>query len=399
MTVTTSTTFTPIPSDFYGLEAQLEDREKDVLMRLRAFIENEVKPLVNDHWARAEFFPASVVQGLADLGLFGMPWEETRPFENSAVFRGWVALELGRVDASLATLVGMQNGLVMGAIGVGGSPEQRKEWLPKFATAEWLGCFGLTEPLSGSDSAQGLRTTATREGDEWVINGAKRWIGNGTVASHAIIWAKSTEDGQVKGFLVPTDTPGYQATKIENKQALRIVQNADITLTDLRVPEANRLQNANSFKETAAVLRLTRAEVAWAAVGNSIGAYEAAVKYGSERVQFGKTIDSHQLIQEHYAKMLGNITASIAMCARVSAMLDEGTQRDEHAALAKEFTTSRMRETVAWARESMGGNGIVLDNDVIRHFADAEAMFSYEGTREMNTLIVGRAITGKAAFV
>lgn len=399
MTVTASSTFTPIPSDFYGFEAALEDREKDVLTRLRAFLETEVKPQVNDLWARAEFFPTSVVKGLADLGLFGMPWEETRPFENSAVFRGWVALELGRIDASVATLVGMQNGLVMGAIGVGGSPEQRAEWLPKFAGAEWLGCFGLTEPLSGSDSAQGLRTTATREGDEWVINGAKRWIGNGTVASHAIIWAKSTEDGQVKGFLVPTETPGYNATKIENKQALRIVQNADIVLTDVRVPEANRLQNANSFKETAAVLRLTRAEVAWAAVGNSIGAYEAAVRYGSERVQFGKTIDSHQLIQEHYAKMLGNITASIAMCTRVSAMLDEGTQRDEHAALAKEFTTSRMRETVAWARESMGGNGIVLDNDVIRHFADAEAMFSYEGTREMNTLIVGRAITGKAAFV
>jgi glutaryl-CoA dehydrogenase len=398
MTVTAAATFTPIPSDFYGLEDKLEDREKDVLMRLRAFLETEVKPLVNDHWARAEFFPMSVVKGLADLGLFGMPWEETRPFENSAVFRGWVALELGRIDASVATLVGMQNGLVMGAIGVGGSPEQRAEWLPKFASAEWLGCFGLTEPLSGSDSAQGLRTTATRDGDEWVLNGAKRWIGNGTVASHAVIWAKSTEDGQVKGFLVPTSTPGFAASKIENKQALRIVQNADIVLTDVRVPESNRLQKAESFRETAAVLRLTRAEVAWAAVGNSIGAYEAAVKYGAERVQFGKPIDEHQLIQEHYAKMLGNITASIAMCTRVSAMLDEGTQRDEHAALAKEFTTSRMRETVAWARESMGGNGIVLDNDVIRHFADAEAMFSYEGTREMNTLIVGRAITGHAAF-
>jgi len=399
MTVTAATTFTPIPSDFYGFEAALEDREKDVLTRLRAFLETEVKPQVNDLWAKAEFFPASVVKGLADLGLFGMPWEETRPFENSAVFRGWVALELGRIDASVATLVGMQNGLVMGAIGVGGSPEQRAEWLPKFANAEWLGCFGLTEPLSGSDSAQGLRTTATREGDEWVINGAKRWIGNGTVASHAIIWAKSSEDGQVKGFLVPTETPGYKATKIENKQALRIVQNADIVLTDVRVPEANRLQNANSFKETAAVLRLTRAEVAWAAVGMAIGAWEAALAYTTEREQFGRPIAAHQLIQEHDAKMLGNITASIAMCTRVSAMLDEGTQRDEHAALAKEFTTSRMRETVAWARESMGGNGIVLDNDVIRHFADAEAMFSYEGTREMNTLIVGRAVTGKAAFV
>ncbi|CAN5342159.1 acyl-CoA dehydrogenase family protein [soil metagenome] len=390
--------FTRIPSDFYGFEDKLTDQEKDLIARLRHYLETEVKPIVNDHWARAEF-PMQIVKGLADLGLFGQSWGETKEFENSAVFRGWVAVELARVDASVATLVGMQNGLVMGAVGVGGSDEQRAEWLPKFKTGEWLGCFALTEPLSGSDSARGLRTTATPDGDDWIINGSKRWIGNGTIATHAIVWAKSTVDGQVKGFLVPTDTAGWSATKIENKQALRIVQNADITFTDMRVPEANRLQKAESFRETAAVLRLTRAEVAWAAVGNSIGAYEAAVKYGAEREQFGETIDNHQLIQEHYAKMLANITSSIALCTRVSEMLDEGTQKDEHSALAKEFACSRMRETVAWARESMGGNGIVLDNDVMRHFADAEALYSYEGTREMNTLIVGRAITGKAAFV
>jgi len=390
--------FSTLTSDFYGFENGLEDREKEVLAKLRHYLETEVKPIVNDHWARAEF-PMQIVKGLADLGLFGMPWEETQPFPNSAVFRGWVALELARIDASVATLVGMQNGLVMGAVGVAGSPEQRAEWLPKFASGEWLGCFALTEPLSGSDSAQGLRTTATPDGDDWILNGSKRWIGNGTIASHAIVWAKSTEDGQVKGFLVPTTSEGWSASKIENKQALRIVQNADITLENVRVPGPMKLANANSFRDTAAVLRLTRAEVAWAAVGNSIGAYEGAVAYGAERVQFGKTIDGHQLIQEHYAKMLGNITSSIALCTRVSAMLDEGTQKDEHAALAKEFATSRMRETVAWARESMGGNGIVLDYDVVRHFADAEALYSYEGTREMNALIVGRAITGKAAFV
>ena len=394
--------FTPLISDFYGLEAELTDQEKDVIMRLRHYLESEVKPIVNDHWARAEF-PMFVVKGLAELGIFGLPYPETRSFESSAVFRGWVAIELARVDASIATLVGMQHGLVMGAISVAGSDEQRAEWLPKFASGELLGCFALTEPLSGSDSARGLRSTATRtsgeNGDEWVINGAKRWIGNGTLATHAIVWAKSTEDGQVKGFIVPTATPGYSATKIENKQALRIVQNADIVLDNVRVPEANRLQKAESFKETAAVLRLTRAEVAWSSIGNSIGAYEASLRYAGEREQFGQTIDNFQLIQELLAKQLANITASITLCTRVSQMLDLGIQRDEHSALAKEFATSRMRETVAWARESMGGNGIVLENDVIRHFADAEALYSYEGTREMNTLIVGRAITGKAAFV
>jgi glutaryl-CoA dehydrogenase len=330
-------------------------------------------------------------------------WEETKPFPNSAVFRGFAALELARVDASVATYVGVQNGLAAGAVSLCGSPEQRAHWLPKLASGEIIGSFGLTEPLSGSDSAQGLRTTARHEdgvdGGHWVLNGAKRWIGNATFGDITVIWAKDEADGQVKGFIVPNDTPGFVATKIENKTALRIVQNADITLTDVVVPDANKLAGANSFRDTAKVLRQTRAEVAWCAVGIAIGAYEAAVAYAKERVQFGKPIASHQLVQDLLVKSLGNITASLALVVQVSKMLDRGTQRDEHSALAKAFTTARMRETVAWCRESLGGNGIVLDNDVARFFADAEAIYSYEGTREMNTLIVGRAITGEAAFV
>ncbi|MDQ1525464.1 MAG: glutaryl-CoA dehydrogenase [Microbacteriaceae bacterium] len=392
-------TFEQLASDFYGYENALTDQEKDLIVTLRAFLEAEVRPIVNDLWAKAEFFPRSILKGMAELGLFGQPWEESRQFANSAVFRGWCALEIARVDASAATLVGMQNGLVMGSIAAAGSAEQRAEWLPKLASAELLGAFALTEPLSGSDSAQGLRTIAKRDGDSWVINGAKRWIGNGSISDVTIVWAKDADDGQVKGFIVPTSTPGYSATRIENKQALRIVQNADIVLENVVVPEANRLQKSTSFRDTAAVLRLTRAEVAWAAVGNSIGAYDAAVKYASERIQFGKEIGGHQLIQDLLAKSLGNITASIGVVTRVSEMLDDGTQRDEHSALAKVYTTSRMRETVAWCRELFGGNGIVLDYDVMRFFADSEAIYSYEGTREMNTLIVGRAITGKAAFV
>jgi glutaryl-CoA dehydrogenase len=391
--------FELLTSDFYGFENSLTDREKQLIVELRAFLESEVRPIMNGLWERAEFFPRSIVDGLAKLGLFGSPWVETQKFPNSATFRGWVALELARVDASVATLVGMQNGLVMGSIAVAGSDEQRAEWLPRFASGELLGAFGLTEPLSGSDTAQGLRTVAKRDGDNWIINGAKRWIGNGSISDVTIIWARDEADNQVKGFIVPTTTPGYSAKRIEGKQALRIVQNADIVLTDVVVPEANRLQKSQSFRETAAVLRLTRAEVAWAAVGNAVGAYEAAVSYAKERVQFGEPIGGHQLIQELLAKSLGNITASIGLVTRVSDMLDEDLQRDEHSALAKEFTTSRMRETVGWCRELFGGNGIVMDYGVIKYFADAEAIYSYEGTREMNTLIVGRAITGKAAFV
>jgi glutaryl-CoA dehydrogenase len=391
-------TFEPLVSDFYSYAARLSEREREALAALRDWLEREVKPIVNDYWERAEF-PMQVVKPLAELGALSFAWDETRPFENSAVFRGFVALELARVDPSVGTFVGVQNGLATGSIAVAGSDEQRREWIPKLASGEVIGAFGLTEPLSGSDSARGLQTTARREGDEWVLNGQKRWIGNATFSDITIIWAKDEADGQVKGFIVPTSTPGYAATKIEGKVSLRMVQNADITLTDVRVPESLRLQNANSFRDTAAVLRQTRAEVAWSAVGTAIGAYEAAVKYARERVQFGKPIGAHQLVQDLLVRCLGNITASLGMVVRVSEMLDRGEQRDEHSALAKAYATERMRETVGWAREVCGGNGIVLEYDVARFFADAEALYSYEGTREMNTLIVGRSITGEAAFV
>ncbi|HEU4755987.1 MAG TPA: acyl-CoA dehydrogenase family protein [Agromyces sp.] len=390
--------YEPLASDFYSYGSQLTVREQEALGALREWLEREVRPIVNDHWERAEF-PMQVVKPLADLGVLSYAWEETRPFENSAVFRGFVALELARVDASVGTFVGVQNGLATGALAVAGSAEQRREWIPKLASGEVVGAFGLTEPLSGSDSARGLRTTARREGDTWILNGQKRWIGNATFSDMTVIWAKDEADGEVKGFIVPTSTPGYAATKIEGKVSLRMVQNADITLTDVTVPESLRLQNADSFRATAAVLRQTRAEVAWSAVGTAIGAYEAAVRYAKEREQFGRPIGSHQLIQDLLVKCLGNITASLGMVVRVSEMLDRGEQRDEHSALAKAYATARMRETVAWAREACGGNGIVLDYDVARFFADAEALYSYEGTREMNTLIVGRAITGHAAFV
>ena len=387
-----------LTSDFYGYQNLLTEQERAALAELRAYLDAEVRPIANEYWDRGEF-PHQVIKPLAKLNMFSYQWPETAPFENSAVFRGFVALELSRVDASVATFVGVQNGLAAGSIAACGSAEQRAEWLPKMASGDVIGAFGLTEPLSGSDAARGLHTTARREGDSWVINGAKRWIGNGTFSDVTIIWARDEADDQVKGFIVPTDTAGYTATKIEGKISLRSVQNADITLENVVVPESLRLQKANSFKDTAKVLRLTRAEVAWSAVGNAVGAYDAAVAYSKERMQFGKPIGGHQMVQDLLVKSLGNITASLGMVVRVSQMLDEGTQRDEHSALAKTYTTSRMRETVAWCRELFGGNGVVLEYTVARHFADAEAIYSYEGTREMNTLIVGRTITGQAAFV
>ncbi|KQO65329.1 acyl-CoA dehydrogenase family protein [Curtobacterium sp. Leaf261] len=376
----------------------LTDDERAHALRLRAFLDEQVAPIANEYWAKAEF-PMHLIKPLAETGSFGSAIPSVRQFENTAVFRGWAALETARVDASVATFVGVQSGLAMNSIAVGGSEEQRQEWLPRMATGEVLGAFGLTEPLSGSDSARGLRTTARRDGDNWILDGEKRWIGNATFADVVVIWAKDTADGQVKGFLVTTDTPGFTATKIEDKIALRMVQNADIVMSGVVVPESRRLQNANSFRDTATVLRLTRCEVAWQAVGIAVGAYEAALRYTKEREQFGKPIASHQLVQDLLVKSLSNITASIGLCLQASRMQDEGVQRDEHSAMAKAFATSKMRETVAWCREVLGGNGIVLEKGVARFFADAEAIYSYEGTREMNTLIVGRAVTGIAAFV
>ena len=386
-----------LESDFYFFQDQLSDRENEKILEIRSFFETNVRPIANDYWARAAM-PFELVPGIAKLGVFGPEWQpEYSDF--SAVFRGWTGLEMARVDASLTTFCGVQGGLAMGTFGVGGSDEQRKYWLPKLASGEVMGSFALTEPLSGSDTARGLQTVAERSGDTWTINGAKRWIGNATFADIVVVWARDVADDKVKGFIVRTDSPGFSATKIEDKQSLRIVQNADITLTDVKVNEEDRLQRINGFRDLAVILRLTRAGVAWQAVGNSIGAYEAAVAYSKSRLQFGKPIGGFQLIQDLLAQALGNITASIALCMQVSRLQDEGRQSDAQSALSKAFVTSRARETVALCREVLGGNGIVLENGVAKPFADAEAIYTFEGTRQMNTLIVGKAITGLSAFV
>jgi glutaryl-CoA dehydrogenase len=302
------------------------------------------------------------------------------------------------VDPSIATFHGVHSGLAMGSIYHCGSEEQKQRWLPDMARLDKIGAFGLTEPDVGSGTAGGLTTTARRDGDTWVLNGSKKWIGNATFADLTVIWARDLTDDQVKGFVVEKDTPGFTTEKIEDKIALRVVQNALITLDDVRVPETNRLQNANSFRDTATVLRLTRAGVAWMAVGCARGAYENALAYSTQRQQFGRPIAGFQLVQDLLVRMLGNITASAALCTRLCQLQDAGLARDEHSALAKGFCTVRMRETVGYARELLGGNGILLEHNVGRFVADAEAIYSYEGTREMNTLIVGKAITGISAF-
>ncbi|MGY1783650.1 acyl-CoA dehydrogenase family protein [Geodermatophilus sp. SYSU D00698] len=387
-----------LPGDLYGYETLLDDDERKELAGIRRFLAEEVRPRVNDAWAAAEF-PMDLVPRFAEEGMVGRSYDlEHRP-RASRLFTGFIALEAARVDPSMATFLGVHNGLSMGSIVLLGSDEQRARWVPDMVALDKVGAFALTEPHGGSDVARGLETTARRDGDEWVIDGAKRWIGNGTIADVVVVFARDVADDAVKTFVVEKGTPGFTPTKMEGKYALRTVQNADIVFDGCRVPAENKLEHGNSFTDVNRVLKLTRGGVAWSAVGCQMGAFEAAVAYAKEREQFGRPIGGFQLIQDLLARMAGNVTASLGMAVRVSQLQEEGVFRDEQAALAKAFVTGRARETVALARELFGGNGILLENDVVRYFADAEALYSYEGTREINSLIVGRALTGMSAFV
>lgn len=387
-----------INGDFYELHLRLNEEDRAIQMKVREFMEREIKPIVNNYWLHDEF-PYEVIPKFAELGLCGVTYEGYGCPGKSFLMEGIIAMEMARVDSSIATFFGVQSGLAMGSIYLCGSEEQKQEWLPVMHQMKAIGAFGLTEPEVGSGAAGGLTTTAKRTADGWVLNGQKKWIGNATFADVTVIWARDLDDNQVKGFLVRKGTPGFVAEKIKGKMALRIVQNALITLTDCVVEEKDRLQNANSFKDTAKVLQMTRAGVAWMAVGCARGAYENALDYTRQRKQFGKPIASFQLIQNHLVEMLSNLTAMQSLVFRLSELQDQGMLKDEHASLAKVFCSLRTRDIVSKAREVMGGNGILLEHNVARFVADAEAIYSYEGTKEINSLIVGRAITGFSAFV
>src|SRR5882762_6204507 len=390
----------PAPnSDFYGLVETLPANELAVVKQVRTFMETKIAPIITKYWVE-DAFPFEILPALKELNIGGVAMQGYGCRGGSAQLFGLIAMEMARIDSSIATFFGVHNGLAMGSIYLGGSEEQKQKWLPPMARMEKIGCFGLTEPLVGTGTAGGMTTTAKRDGDTWNLNGQKRWIGNSPWCDISVIWARDVADNQVKAFIVENKTtPGFSVEKIQNKIALKVVQNGQITMKDCRVPEANRLQADASFRDTARVLRGTRYLVAWESTGCQMGAYEHALKYAQHRLQFGKPIGSFQLVQELLAKMLGNVTASQCMVVRLAQLEAEGKMTDAHAALSKAFCTARMRETVAWARELLGGNGIQLDYNVARFFSDAEALYSYEGTYQMQTLIVGKAVTGFSAFV
>ncbi|MFK7848580.1 MAG: acyl-CoA dehydrogenase family protein [Rhodothermales bacterium] len=388
----------PINADFYDTASFLSEEEQEKIKEVRAFMQREVAPIVTEYWIKGEF-PFQILEGLKQLNVCGITLPKAYGgLGKSSLLDGMIGAEIARTDVSVCTFFGVHSGLAMNSIFLCGSEEQKKEFLPPMARLEKIGAFGLTEPDVGSAISMGMKTTCKRVGDGWVLNGQKKWIGNATFSDYIIIWARDEEDHQVKGFIVDRETPGLTTEKIEDKIALRIVQNALITLEDVQVTEARRLQNANSFRDTARVLKLTRAGVAWQAVGCARGAYEHTLEYVMEREQFGRPIAGFQMTQDLLTQMLSQITAMQTMVSRLSTLQDENRMSDEQASLAKVFCTVSCKQVTSMSRELMGGNGILISKHVARFLGDAEALYSYEGTKQINSLIVGRAITGESAF-
>ena len=383
------------PVDLYGWFDTLTDDENQRRLALRAVLERDIAPVANDHWDRGTFYH-DALDGFHALDPLAHLFEPDA--RNRAMIDGLCSLELARVDPSMASYFGVHGGLCLGSILLLGSEAQQAEWAPQLRTFAKIGCFGLTEPDVGSGVARGLTTTCRRDGDTWLLDGEKKWIGNSTFADIVIIWARDVADDSVKGFIVRTALPGYAARLMTGKISQRALESGWITMRDLRVPESDRLPMARSFADTARVLGAARIGVAFQAVGCAMGAYEHAVRYAAERQQFGRAIGGFQLVQMMLVRMLGNITAMLGMALRAARLQDEGRATDAHTSLAKQFCAAHCRETVQLAREMMGGNGVLLEHGAARLFTDAEAIYSYEGTNEMTALVVGRAITGLGAF-
>lgn len=367
--------------------------ERARYFEVREFLQSRVRAQSIDYWNREEF-PFGLLAEMGKFGLGGLQTDGT-----SKLFKGLIYVEVARADVSLSALVGIHNELIVGMIEELGSAEQKERWLPGLTAFTQLGAFALTEPEHGSDIAGGLETWATRDGEEWVINGAKRWIGTATIADFALVWARDGADQHIKGFIVETDRPGYTATKIANKIGLRIMQNADITLDNVRIPKANLLPGATDFSKANELLRDSRAWVGWQGAGIQLAAFDVARSYSLERKQFGKELARFQLIQQQLAEILGNASASLALMAQLAKIQQDGKLEMAQAAMAKATTTRLARASVAMGRSLLGGNGISTDFEMGKIFGDAEILYTYEGSYEINSLIVARAVTGKSAFV
>ncbi|MHC6592802.1 MULTISPECIES: acyl-CoA dehydrogenase family protein [unclassified Arthrobacter] len=381
----------PYPeADLLYLSGLLTVAEQAQLAQARNFFQQEVRPIAVDFWNRAEF-PFELLPKLGKQQLTGLN-------SRGHLLAGLIQMEFTRADTSVSTFFGVHDELFTTAIRELGSDEHRQTMLPDLLSLKKIGAFALTEPLHGSDISRQMETTATRSGDEWILNGHKRWIGNGTFADYVLVWARDTADDQIKGFIVEKGTEGFRTEAIPNKAAVRIIQNANITLDNVRIPFTNWLPGTRTFRDANSLLLHSRVWVSWQAVGQQFAAFDVARAYALQRKQFGKPIASFQLIQAQLARMIGNATMSLSLMIQLARLTESGLLTMDHAALAKATCTERMRKTVALGRSIVGGNGISTDFEMAKIFADAEAIYSYEGSHEINTLLVGRALTGISAF-
>ncbi|MBD0358804.1 MAG: acyl-CoA dehydrogenase family protein [Rubrobacter sp.] len=384
----------PEATDFLGLDALLTDEELKVREEVRSFVHEKIKPNIREWWEKA-IFPQEIVPEMGERGLLGMHLKGYGCAGKSAVSYGLACLELEAGDSGLRTFVSVQGSLAMSAIYKFGSEEQKEEWLPKMAKGEAIGCFGLTEPEAGSDPAS-MKTFARKDDSGWVIDGEKRWIGMGTIADVAVIWAQ-TDDG-IRGFLVPTDAQGFSARDIQQKLSMRASVQCDLFLNEVRLPEDAMLPKAEGLGGPFACLNEARYGIIWGSMGAARDCYEAALGYAKEREQFGKLVASFQLTQQKLVDMMLEIQKGTLVALRIGRMKDEGTLRPEHISFGK---LNNVREAIRIAREArtiLGGNGITLDFPVMRHANNLESVLTYEGTSEVHTLILGKAITGTQAF-
>ncbi|MBC7723999.1 MAG: acyl-CoA dehydrogenase family protein [Burkholderiaceae bacterium] len=383
-----------LDTDFYTLFSDVPEEDRAFWDRARTFADDTVDELAVA-WDRAEY-PLHLVRRLGELDLLTDGCEGPGLTPMSPLAAGLVNMEISRGDGSMGTVIAVQGGLALRSIAMFGSDEQKAQWLVPLARAHKLGAFALTEPDHGSDSV-GLETTAHRDGDHWVISGSKKWIGNGSVGDVTVIWARD-DDSKVRGFLVEQDTPGYHATTITGKGSLRAIHQASITLDNVRVPADAVLPGTHTFTDTSAVLVATRLGVAWSALGHATALYDAALSYSRQRIQFGKSLSSFQLVQERLTTMLGQLTSMQLHCRRLADLDAAGTMTPTQASMAKYTNTRTARQIASMARDMLGGNGILLENHVIRHLADIESIHTYEGTESIQALLIGRHLTGGGAF-
>jgi len=385
--------------DFYNVDMHFTDKQKALRQQVRDFVEQEVMPNINPYWEKAEF-PWDIVSKLKSVPIIGGALMEHGAAGLDFVEMGMVLYELSKGDGSISTFYGVHSGLAMGSIGLLGDEEQKARWLPDMVKLEKIGAFGLTEPNIGSNAAH-VQTTARKDGDSYILNGAKRWIGNASISNVLIIWARDEDTGNFGGYVIEdaSQVEGVTINDLWGKIAKRAVLNADITLENVRVPKENKLAYVNSFKDTARVLGMGRYGVAWSAAGVAAGAFELALKYTKEREQFGKPIAGFQLIQQKLVEMATEVTLMQNLCLQLSHLISQGQLSEGMVSMAKYNNARKARYVTQLARECLGGNGILIENHIARLMLDAEVIYTYEGTNEVNMLLVGRELTGLNAFV